>query len=468
MFENRNLKLDLYALALTVASLFLALSLLTYDRSDAIGELVSPLNRIYRPDQLVYPPGEQIENYCGWCGALTADLLFRGFGLGAYYLVGSLIIVCGLLLARHEIDSPYLRFAGWTASLIGLTALAAMVMPWLSPGPVIGAGGYLGALGKGILQSHFATLGAVILALSVVAGGLLLCTDYVLLNLAFVSAIWTAKRVGEGGRRIRRKRLIVAGSDVDDEWEDEEEDEQPQALKVKVGGRNDEESDDELEDEYLEEEDYDEEGSDEEHEEAGVAANLIQSVRNKLTPKLKVMAPPKPEREKPAKKKTLSKKEAEKAERDRVREELDEASQTDDASDYELPSIDLLLEGDEFCHSEQEKEVRRKAKMLEKTFESFGFSVKVVEIETGPVIAQYEVELESGLRLSRITGLSDDLAIALRVPSVRIVAPIPGKNTVGIEVPNEERQIVRLRDAIEEANGRVSKMKIPLFLGKDV
>jgi hypothetical protein len=60
-----------------------------------------------------------------------------------------------------------------------------------------------------------------------------------------------------------------------------------------------------------------------------------------------------------------------------------------------------------------------------------------------PVIAQYEVELEAGLRLSKITGLADDLAIALRVPSVRIVAPIPGKNTVGIEVPNEQRQVVR-------------------------
>ena len=69
------------------------------------------------------------------------------------------------------------------------------------------------------------------------------------------------------------------------------------------------------------------------------------------------------------------------------------------------------------------------------------------------MIAQYEVELEAGLRLSKITGLADDLAIALRVPSVRIVAPIPGKNTVGIEVPNETRQIVRLREVIEDTNG---------------
>ena len=92
----------------------------------------------------------------------------------------------------------------------------------------------------------------------------------------------------------------------------------------------------------------------------------------------------------------------------------------------------------------------------------------MVEIQTGPVIAQFEVELEAGLRLSKITALADDLAIALRVPSVRIVAPIPGKNTVGIEVPNTDRQIVRLREVIEEANGKSLKMRIPLYLGKDV
>ena len=126
------------------------------------------------------------------------------------------------------------------------------------------------------------------------------------------------------------------------------------------------------------------------------------------------------------------------------------------------------MPNEDVCYEEHEKEVRRKAKILEKTFKDFGFNIRVVEIETGPVIAQYEVELEAGLRLSKITGLADDLAIALRVPSVRIVAPIPGKNTVGIEVPNENRQLVRLREVIEETNGRAKRMKIPIYLGKDV
>ena len=154
--------------------------------------------------------------------------------------------------------------------------------------------------------------------------------------------------------------------------------------------------------------------------------------------------------------------------RDEVIEQLEAASRKDEPMEYELPPIDLLLPGESVSTEAHEQEVRQKAKILEKTFANFGFKVKVVEIETGPVIAQYEVELEAGLRLSKITGLADDLAIALRVPSVRIVAPIPGKNTVGIEVPNNERHLVRLREVIEEANGKAKKMRIPIYLGKDV
>src|SRR6266576_2672994 len=78
----------------------------------------------------------------------------------------------------------------------------------------------------------------------------------------------------------------------------------------------------------------------------------------------------------------------------------------------------------------------------------FGLNVKVVGINTGPVITQYEVALETGLRVNKVTNLADDLALNLRVPSVRIVAPIPGKNTVGIEVPNEHRAVVRIKEVI--------------------
>jgi S-DNA-T family DNA segregation ATPase FtsK/SpoIIIE len=155
-------------------------------------------------------------------------------------------------------------------------------------------------------------------------------------------------------------------------------------------------------------------------------------------------------------------------EKEELYNELDDTRLPEGTEEYVLPSVELLIEGDDFSYDEQADEVRRKARILEQTFHNFGFNIRVVEIETGPVIAQYEIELEAGLRLSKITGLADDLAIALRVPSVRIVAPIPGKNTVGIEVPNERRQVVRMREVIEEGASQVKKMKIPLFLGKDV
>jgi S-DNA-T family DNA segregation ATPase FtsK/SpoIIIE len=92
----------------------------------------------------------------------------------------------------------------------------------------------------------------------------------------------------------------------------------------------------------------------------------------------------------------------------------------------------------------------------------------VVQIDTGPVITQFEIELEPGLRVSKIVGLSNDLAIALAVPSVRIVAPIPGKTTVGIEVPNDRRSFVKLGEVVACEANRLDKLRIPLFLGKDV
>jgi S-DNA-T family DNA segregation ATPase FtsK/SpoIIIE len=106
--------------------------------------------------------------------------------------------------------------------------------------------------------------------------------------------------------------------------------------------------------------------------------------------------------------------------------------------------------------------------LLERTLLDFGYQVRVVQIDTGPVITQYEIELEAGLRVSRIMSLADDLAIALAVQSVRIVAPIPGKTTVGIEVPNDRRGMVRLGEVIAGLDGNPKECKIPLFLGKDV
>ena len=147
--------------------------------------------------------------------------------------------------------------------------------------------------------------------------------------------------------------------------------------------------------------------------------------------------------------------------------QLNAAADARSHREYYLPPIDLLQRGVAVPLEEQRSEALRRARVLEQTCEQFGYKIKVVEIESGPVISQYEIDLEPGLRLQKIVNLADDLAVALRVSSVRIVAPIPGKNSVGIEIPNETRKTVHLRDVMEQCSKQIKKMKVPLFLGSD-
>jgi DNA segregation ATPase FtsK/SpoIIIE, S-DNA-T family len=144
------------------------------------------------------------------------------------------------------------------------------------------------------------------------------------------------------------------------------------------------------------------------------------------------------------------------------------ASETDTLADFQLPALSLLKDTDSFPVEEHETVLRERATLLEKTFTEFGIHIKVVGIHTGPVITQYEISLETGLRLNKVTTMADDIALKLKVPSVRIIAPLPGRDTVGVEVPNEHRQTVRLKELVLATQARAAKMKLPLFLGKDV
>jgi S-DNA-T family DNA segregation ATPase FtsK/SpoIIIE len=135
---------------------------------------------------------------------------------------------------------------------------------------------------------------------------------------------------------------------------------------------------------------------------------------------------------------------------------------------YRLPPMELLEPAVAVPVQEHEAMVHARAMLLERTLLEHGCQVRVVQIDTGPVITQFEIELEPGLRVSKIVGLANDLAIALAVPSVRIVAPIPGKTTVGIEVPNERRTMVRLGEVLTTGGPRLDALRVPLFLGKDV
>ncbi|MCE5282149.1 MAG: DNA translocase FtsK 4TM domain-containing protein [Deltaproteobacteria bacterium] len=108
------------------------------------------------------------------------------------------------------------------------------------------------------------------------------------------------------------------------------------------------------------------------------------------------------------------------------------------------------------------------SQILEKKLSDFGVEGKVVEVKPGPVITMYELEPAPGVKINKITNLSDDLALALRAPSIRIIAPIPGKGAIGIEIPNQEREPVRLRDVLDHPAFKDSPCRLPIALGEDI
>jgi DNA segregation ATPase FtsK/SpoIIIE, S-DNA-T family len=135
--------------------------------------------------------------------------------------------------------------------------------------------------------------------------------------------------------------------------------------------------------------------------------------------------------------------------------------------DYSMPPWDVLANAEHGYAQSQEKVVREKAAVLEQALREFGVDAHVVEIDTGPVITMYELALAAGIRGSSITALTNDIARALSAVSIRILAPVPGKNTVGIEVPNAEKEKVRMKELMQTAPEKTQKFAIPLYLGKD-
>lgn len=135
---------------------------------------------------------------------------------------------------------------------------------------------------------------------------------------------------------------------------------------------------------------------------------------------------------------------------------------------YQLPDLGLLAQGMGGGGAYDRDALIKNSQILEKKLEDFQVSGHVVKVHPGPVITMYEFEPAPGIKVSRIVNLADDLALALRAMSVRIVAPIPGKNVVGIEVPNASRDVVVLRDLLAHPSYQEAESKLQIALGKDI
>jgi len=459
---------DLSALVLLACGALLVTSLATFHPADP-------------PAPRAFPAHDRAANACGLWGSVVAGGLYEWLGLGSWFAVGLLVLLIGAMLRRKHLSDLPLRTAGGLVATAGVCTLLALFLPEWIDRPLWGPGGRIGALGQLWAETHLARTGALIVVGAVIAAGMFVACDAAVVRLgaavlsvgawclASVSTVgrrwaeWRAfRRAAAAERRAEqldatdglaaafpglRGRLpgaadrddLLDEDDLSDTGDDSDDDNEPM-IRVKrreTPGPTPRLVEADLEDD-ADDADADADAVDDDDDDDGEA---------------EVTAAPAPV---PIRARSVR----------RRPEPL--AIAPDPAANYELPGLDLLLPTEFLEMEQQEQEVRERARVLEKTFADFGFKVRVVEIETGPVISQYEIELEAGLRLAKIANLADDLAIALRVPSVRIVAPIPGKNSVGIEVPNTSRQMVRLREVIEETQAKSRTMKIPIYLGKDV
>ena len=147
--------------------------------------------------------------------------------------------------------------------------------------------------------------------------------------------------------------------------------------------------------------------------------------------------------------------------------EIEEAV-VEEAVVYELPPVDLLDPPKSSGSTGSAAELREKGETIVKTLKSFGVGTRIVEICQSPSVTRFELQPDPGVKISRITSLADDIAMNLAASGVRIEAPIPNKNAVGIEVPNAEKAMVTLREILENNSFKNSKSRLNVALGRDI
>ena len=421
MVKQPNLYKIAFPLVGLVVCVFLLCSCLSFNIADA-------------PSQYAWPHNRPAANWCGSIGAFLAYYFMCYFGPGLFVLLIAAAYAMATALAGGRVTQPILRAAGLVMLVIAASSTWHLlwptqpIWPYSAGGFPMGSGGVLGIAVANFLRGHVALLGtSIIIGCGWIVGAILLA-DAIVLALArwfgaglarllgLVTPAWSAarqhsaavakiwKKLSERQRRYERKMPVVSR--------------RPDTKLERFVEPHEEE--------YVarfSEDPYDE--SEGEPAEKTEPSEVPQLQTTQATPYV------------PA-----------------------------SYEDYELPPLDLLRVPEYGFAAIQEKMVERKAKALEDLLAEFGVNANVVNAEPGPAITMYELELAPGIKVSQISNLANDMARALGAISVRVVAPLAGRHTIGIEVPNNQRETVRIRDLIQRAGSKPQRMQIPLFLGK--
>lgn len=442
-----------------------------------------------------------IEGSSGW---QFIHNLFRGlFGLSVF-LVPVILIYTAILISMERSQQTVAGRAMWG---IGLTLLGSSVVQIMFAGAARGntfiekckylyeagsnleGGGLLSALIAWPLIKFFGNVGAKIIICVLLFIFIMLLSNLTLFQ--FFGLFYKPfVRMYHSLQRIREENHIL------DSYEEWEYDEEQEAISLANSGGNEQDvvpEDDSFdfdvpvsEDEELSVPDFD---PPEIEENTGSAIDIpIDGVLPQIQSTAKTAEKAQPEQNKPDKKADVNELDAlveqavvggdkEKAPEtfaEKAAKAEENAPQKTDirpaaAKKYLLPPIDLLNKGTVKANDPATAtELKEKADTLIGTLKSFGVTARIVAIQRGPRVTRYEIQPAAGVKVSKITNLSDDIALNLAAAGVRIEAPIPGKAAIGIEIPNTNQDVVSLREIIESKEFQTAKSKLAFAVGKDI
>jgi DNA segregation ATPase FtsK/SpoIIIE, S-DNA-T family len=413
--ENKRFNEMIGFVGLSLAVL-LALSLLSYSPLDASFNVSAP------------PPGSgPARNWIGPVGAHTADLFFQLAGYGAFLFPIGMFLVAMRWFRSQVMEAPTAKLVGWGLLVLSISAEMTLIhMPEVRG--ALPPGGLIGRLLAEGLRAALNPVGANLVSMASLLTALFLSTSF-----SFrAAATWMKKPMApEGliGQWIARGKA----------WREERESARlrKQVEDIKVAGRRpvaqQRVSTKELEEDEAEPQPVE-----------SVDDRPAQGERGPHVIQFHEPTPPLPPPRKSAGEPKISR----------------------GKTNFKLPPLNLLRTA-ERGEKMDESELKECARAIEQKCSEFEVSGHITQINPGPVVTTFEFKPEAGIKYSRITGLGEDLCLALRAESI-LIERIPGKSTVGIEVPNARRETIALRDVIESPEFSHSSSKLSVPLGKDL